>query len=114
MAVTGWTCLLRAHATLVAALLLLFGVLFALDPPGGGGGANIGLGLAGLPLIGLGLPWSWLATAAFDAWGPQRAFAHDPLLVALDMLCAVGGAPLNVALHALVQRWWRRRAAPAP
>lgn len=99
MAVREWPCLLRAHAAVVAALLLLFGVLFALDPPGGGGGANIGLGLAGLPLLGLGLPWSWLVTAVLDA--------REPFLL-------VAGAPLNVVLHAALQRWWRTRQKSAP
>jgi hypothetical protein len=51
---------------------------------------------------------------AFDVLGPSRSFAHDPLLVALYEAPRVLGAPLNVGLHALVLRRWRRARKSAP
>jgi len=97
--------LLIAHAGVVLVLLVVFGVLSA---GGSGGGANIGAGLVGLPLIALGFPWSWLGMAAFDAFGPDRSFAHDPGLVLLFLGSRVAGAPLTVLLHWAAWRWWRR------
>ena len=107
--------LLRAHAIIVVVPLVIFAVLWALDPPGSGEGANIGAGIAGLPLIALGLPWSAIGMAAFDASGPTRSFAHDGLLIAIYLASGLAGAPLNVILHALLYRRLRHRhgrAAP--
>ena len=107
--------LLRAHAAVVLVPMVIFGVLWALDPPGSGAGANIGAGIAGLPLIALGFPWSNLGSAAFDTFGPTRAFAHDGPLVAIYLASFLAGAPINVVLHALAFRWLRhRRGRAAP
>lgn len=95
-----WT--VRAHAALVAVLLAGFCVLRI---AGAGPDANIGLGLVGLPLIGLGLPWSWPHLST-----PEL---YDQLPAILWWPAAFGPAVLNVGLHALaVRRLRRRRHAP--
>ena len=94
----------RLHAGLVGALLALFTALWLSAPPWEGGGANIGAGLAGLPLLGLGLPWTYPYLAA--------TYAFDDLSDVLWYLVVLGPAPLNVALHALAVRWWRRSRTP--
>lgn len=89
---------LRLHAGLVAGLLALFAVLrLSAD----GVDANIGAGLVGLPLIGLGLPWSWLHVA-----DPS---VYDALPGVLRWPAVFGPAVLNVVLHGLAVRWWRAR-----
>ena len=65
-------------------------------------GANIGLGLVLLPLIGLGLLWSLPVVV-----NPYR---FDELSVAAQAALDLGPAYLNVALHALVFVVDRRRS----
>lgn len=95
-----WT--VRIHAALVAVLLAGYCVLrFA----GAGPDANIGAGLVGLPLIGLGLPWSWLHLSAPELYDRLPALPWWP--------AAFGPAVLNVVLHTLAVSGWRRRRHPA-
>ncbi|GAA1389933.1 hypothetical protein GCM10009613_29730 [Pseudonocardia kongjuensis] len=95
-----WT--VRIHAALVAVLLAAF---CALRIAGAGPDANIGAGLVGLPLIGLGLPWSWAHLAS-----PEL---YDRLPALLWWPAAFGPAVLNVGLHALAVRLRRRSRHPA-
>ena len=96
-----WCRLLAAHVVLVLGLTLLFVIL---DVTYRGIGANIGLGIAGLPLLALGLPWSLLAV--------RDAYFVDGLPYAAWYLFALGPAFLNVVLHLVVfgaaRRWDRR------
>jgi hypothetical protein len=93
--------LLTAHAAVVVGLTLAV-IVFAAVTHDEGGGANIGLGLLMLPLVALGLPWSLVYLL--------DPYAYDGAPDAVRY--AVGFAPayLNVALHAALTRWWRRRA----
>ncbi|GLZ45498.1 hypothetical protein Acsp06_16830 [Actinomycetospora sp. NBRC 106375] len=104
-----WLSLVRAHAAVVAVLVAVWAVLFALGPPGSGGGVNFGAAFASMPIEAVGQPWSLLGRAAFDRWGPTRSFAHDPVAVTFYELSFLGGAPLNLGLHALLFRWRRGR-----
>jgi hypothetical protein len=82
------------HLLVVVGLTVAFVVLFVSTPPNTG--ANIGLGLVGLPLLALGLPWSlptFVNPYARDDWSDTARAVVD-----------FGPAYLNVALHAL---WWR-------
>lgn len=56
-----WPWLLIAHAVIVAALTTLFLVLHRTIAPEEG--ANIGAGIVALPLLALGLPWSFLSSS---------------------------------------------------
>lgn len=102
----GARVLLAVHAGVVGVLLAAF---IALSVAGGGGDANIGAGIVGLPLIALGVPWSFPAMHAFDALTADRAVAGDALMVVLYLGSRVVWAPLNVLLHWAVWRAWRRR-----
>ncbi len=88
------------HAGMVAAFVLLFLVMALAFSDGVG--ANIGAGIALLPVLALGLPWTLpmiINPYAFDTW-------PEPIWY----LVALGPAVLNVLLHAtLVAR--RRRTA---
>jgi hypothetical protein len=91
---------LIAHAVLVGVLLVVFAALaLAHDPDDG---ANIGAGIALLPILALGLPWSvpaWLDPDAVRGLGPV-----------LWSVLALGPAVLNVGLHAAVRGLLRRRS----
>lgn len=89
--------LLLAHAVVVVLLLVVFAALALAGDPADG--ANIGAGIALLPILALGLPWSIPAWAA-----PDRAQGLGPVLWAL---VALGPAVLNVLLHAAVRRFRR-------
>jgi hypothetical protein len=93
--------LLTAHAAVVVVLTVAV-LILAVATGDGSNDPNIGLGLLMLPLAALGLPWSLLFLI-----DPYR-FDGAPDAVRF----AVGVAPafLNVVLHAVVARWWRRRA----
>ena len=94
--------LLLAHFSVVMALLGLFTVLVAATPTDAG--ANIGAGIAGLPLLALGVPWSLpvlVAPYRFDQWSDT---AHYVLWF--------GPAFLNVALHAVAIAVWSHRRHP--
>lgn len=91
---TGGRRLLIVHAALVGVLLLVFAALALAGDPADG--ANIGAGIALLPILVLGLPWSIPAWAA-----PDWAQGLGPVLWAV---VALGPAVLNVALHAAVRR----------
>lgn len=96
-----WPWVLVVHAGTVAVLTGLFLLLTATGS--GEGDANIGAGLAALPLIPLGLPWS--LPAATD---PYR---FDGLSTALWYAVMFGPAWLNVALHGAIFALARRRRA---
>jgi hypothetical protein len=91
---------LVVHAAVVGLLLTVFGVLALAGDPADG--ANIGAGLALLPILALGLPWT------VPVWtDPSWAFALGPVGWCLVNL---GPALLNVGLHAAVLRLLRRRS----
>jgi hypothetical protein len=87
---------------LVVALTVTAVLLFVTTDPADG--ANIGLGLALLPLIGLGLTWSLPVVV-----DPYRL---DELSVAAQAALELGPAYLNGALHALLFTASRRRSRP--
>jgi hypothetical protein len=95
-----WPWIFLAHAGLVLVLSVAFLVLATAGPEGD---ANIGAGLAGLPLIALGLPWSISYVS--------EPHAIDELAQAV-MVC--GPALLNLVLHGivLVLVGWLRRHRP--
>lgn len=91
---------LLAHLALVCGLALLVVLLVMTTPEEAG--ANIGAGLVALPLLGLGLPWSLpflIDPYRFDTWSVTASFVFS-----------LGPAFLNVLLHGLALRAWRRRA----
>ena len=94
-----WPWVLLTHAGVVALLTGLFVVLMAAGSPEDG--ANIGAGLAALPLIPLGLPWS--LPAAVD---PYR---WDMVPTVLRLGVMIAPAWLNVVLHGALFAWSRRR-----
>jgi hypothetical protein len=87
------------HGVVVAVFVGFFLVVNAL--PYDGIGANIGAGLTLLPVLVLGLPWT----------APVFAGAIHPPPGPLWYLVMVGPAVFNVALHAAVVGWRRRRTA---
>lgn len=104
-----WRILLWVHAGAFLLFSALFAVLFALSPPGGGRGVNFGALFAEGPVFLLALPWSILGKAAFDTFGPDHAYANNPPLIALNLAAYLGGAPLNLGLHAIVYTVISRR-----
>jgi hypothetical protein len=82
------------HVGLVFGLTAVFLLLLALSNPEGG--ANIGAGLAGLPLLVLGLPWT------IPIWSDPYQF--DELSRGLRLTIYLGPACLNVAVHAVLHR----------
>ena len=97
-----WSWFLLAHVVLVVLLTVIAVLLFVTTDPADG--ANIGLGLVLLPLIGLGLPWS-LPVVVDPYW-------LDEFSVAAQAALELGPAYFNVALHALVFAVGRRRSQP--
>lgn len=80
------------HAITVIALITVFWVgTIAADPEDG---VPIGLGLFALPLLALGLPWSWPAIS--------NPYQFDGLSPIPWTLATFGPAMLNVILHGLV------------
>lgn len=104
--------LVRLHIGTVVTLTLLSSVLLALDPPGSGGGANIGLGIALLPVMFFGLPWSAAVYPVSDLAGLS---GRTPVLSTL-YLCSIILTPIcNVWSHVyLYRRYRRRRGLSAP
>jgi len=100
---------LLVHAVVVVAFTVLFFFLYGLGDPDGG--ANIGAGIALLPLLGLGLPWSLLVVVerlAVDAVAPPGELPSWALT--LDLFVTLVPAYVNVLLHLMLNR---RRAARA-
>lgn len=100
-----WPWLFIGHAMMVAALTALFLVLHRSTSPEEG--ANIGAGIVALPLLALGLPWSFLFLT-----NPYR---FDGVTERTWYVVALGPAVLNVALHGVVVaavRTRRKRANP--
>lgn len=97
MKLPGRRLALLVHAITVLALLALFLAAAA----HGGPDANVGLGLVGLPLLALGLPWSlpYLLDSS----------AYEHATQAVGLLAVLGPAVFNVVIHALVV-WLRGRA----
>jgi hypothetical protein len=93
MRVRGRWIVVCCHATAVACLV---GGFLVAEAAYEGPDANIGAGMAGLALTGLGLPWSLGAPAEGDG----RA------------LFVVGSAVLNVGIGAALA-YWRGRAPGA-
>lgn len=87
-----WRRLLVAHAALVATLTTIFFVAVLTTAPEDG--ANIGAGIIALPLLPLGLPWSWPALS--------DPYQFDGLSPFLHSLVTFGPAWLNVLLHVAV------------
>ncbi|HEX5597125.1 MAG TPA: hypothetical protein VFX61_14080 [Micromonosporaceae bacterium] len=87
------------HAVVVGALLAAFALLYATHT---GPDANIGLGLVGLPLLLLGLPWTLHYLIDPDVYaglgGPLRS------------IIVLGPAVLNVGIHALIVGLSARRS----
>lgn len=96
-----WTALLAVHAAPVLVLIALF--LALVLPTLGQPDANIGAGIALLPLLVLGVPWSL----------PQiiDPYQLDSTTRALGFLAFLGPAVLNVVLHAAVHVVVGRRRA---
>jgi hypothetical protein len=86
---------LRVHAIVVAAFLVLYVLATALHT---GPDANIGAGLVGLVLLVLGLPW----TIPYLAGDPGPGGG-------IGLVLRLGPAVINVALHALLRLVLRRR-----
>ncbi|MGH8794258.1 MAG: hypothetical protein ACRDXX_16625 [Stackebrandtia sp.] len=84
-----WTWLLAAHALSVLLLWAVFLIMTATTPPDAG--ANIGAGLVGLVLVGLGLPWS--IPAFLEVYSLKDAALY---------LFMLGPSVLNVVVHAAV------------
>ena len=82
------------HAAVVGVLLALFTV--ARLSSGAADGADVGAGLAGLPLLALGFPWTLLLFV-----DPARLY---DLPTTVWYLVTLGPAVLNVILHALLVR----------
>ena len=82
--------LLTLHVLAVLAGIGYFAVAVVVADPDGG--ANIGAGLGLLWLMVLGSPWSWPLVAVGDLSGPLWAAA------------IIGGAVVNLVLHALLVR----------
>ena len=80
------------HAAVVAVLLLL--VTAARLAGGAADGADVGAGLAALPLLALGFPWTLLLFV-----DPARSY---DLPTAAWYLVTLGPAVLDVVLHALL------------
>jgi len=100
---------LLVHTAAVVAFTALFFALYGLGDSEGG--ANIGAGIAVLPLLGLGLPWSLLVVVerlAVDAVAPRGELPSWAL--ALDLAFTLVPAYVNVLLHLVINR---RRAARA-
>ena len=94
--------LLLIHGLLLVLLLALFIVL---DRTGPESDANIGAGLVGLLLLGLGLPWSLLRLLI-----DSGTYEDFPRVV--RVLLTFGPAVFNVGVHALfVAALVRRRRA---
>jgi hypothetical protein len=98
-----WPWLLFAHAVIVAALTTLFLVLHRTTAPEEG--ANIGAGIVALPLLALGLPWSFPFFI-----NPYR---FDGLTERSWYVVALGPAVLNVVLHGAALVVARTRRNPA-
>lgn len=81
--------MLGAHVLVVASAYAVFVVMMT---DTGEVGANIGAGLVGLMVLGLGLPWSGLVPLPFTG-------------DLVDYLVLVVPALVNVGLHLLVWRW---------
>ena len=92
---------LYLHVAVATVLITIFAILVAITPPGAG--ANIGAGMIGLLVLGLGLPWSIPALAV--------PYAFDAVPMAIWYLVFFGPALLNVALHAVI-RYLRRHRPP--
>ena len=91
--------LVYTHGGVVAVLLALFTILVVLADPAGG--ANIGAGIALLPVLALGLPWSLPVLI--------NPYSFDAVPELVWYLLHLGPAVFNVALHAAVTGWLRRR-----
>lgn len=111
----GWVVrhpFLLAHVIVVAIpTVLSIGAWIAGHP---NPDANIGAGLAALPLIPLGLPWSLASFVPALSPGADDGAWPPPLLVAVLFYALVYlPAWVNVALHAWLLRWRDQRAAAA-
>jgi hypothetical protein len=93
-----WTAV-GLHALVVAAMLALF---YAAEPIPEGD-ADLGKGLVGLALLGLGLPWTLLIFLI----DPQT---HNGLSPIARGIVDFGPAVLNVVLHAVLPTAFRRSA----
>lgn len=89
------------HATVVGLLIVLFYLARASGPETD---ANIGAGMIGLALLGLGLPWTMLL------WLIEPGTYHG-LSTTVRGLVDFGPAVLNVALHAMLRAALGRRRA---
>lgn len=87
------------HAGVVAVLLALFTILVMLADRAGG--ADIGAGIALLPVLALGLPWSLPVLI--------NPYSVDAAPELVWYLLNLGPAVFNVPLHAAVTAWLRRR-----
>lgn len=102
----------RLHIGSVTVLTVLFTVLLALGPPGGGGGFNFGLAFVLLPSMVLGLPWSAGLYWLFDL---LPISGRTPVLATLALIGLFLPTIGNVWLHiVLYRRFRRRRGQPAP
>lgn len=110
---TAWQWLLLIHVLVVGLLTLLsVGALVAGYP---NEDANIGAGLAALPLIPLGMPW-WLVVLVPGSTGISD---DDPWpwpwwTSVLHYAYLYGPAWINVGIHALLVRRFGGRRASAP
>jgi hypothetical protein len=79
------------HGAVVGFLLVLFFLILANAEPHD---PNFGLGMVGVPLMILGLPWT-----AHALWDP---YFYDSLPDQLRLIIFLGPAVLNLVIHALV------------
>lgn len=80
-----------AHGAVVVGLLVIFFLILASAEPHD---PNFGLGMVGVPLMILGLPWT-----AHALWDPGF---YDSLPDQLRLLALLGPAVLNLVIHALI------------
>lgn len=104
---------LLAHALVVAVPTVLSVAAWIAGHPNED--ANIGAGLAGLPLIPLGLPWSLASFVPALSPGADDGAWPPPAWVFVIFYAKIYVPPwINVGVHAWVLRWYdRRRATPA-
>jgi hypothetical protein len=95
-----WTPVLM-HGLVVAFLLAMFAYGVATDT---GPDANIGLGILGMSVTALGVPWTAPAFAAPDL--------YDGLSDQVRYALLLGPAVLNIGIHALIVG--RRRSPVQP